>query len=123
MTTTPIKRIDSNDYLSEMTIFNHVIYLAGQVPNTPDADIQTQAQEVFANIDFLLATVGSDKNQLLSAQLFVKNLADMPVINSLWANWLQGCPKPTRATVQAELVDPRWGIEIVVTAALPVANI
>lgn len=112
-----IQRFDSSECLSEMTIFNHVVYLAGQVPVTPKADIQTQTKEVFECIDKLLAQGNSDKSRLLSAQLFLKNIADIQLVNTLWAEWLKDCPKPTRATVEANLVNPDWLIEIVITAA------
>lgn len=112
-----IQRLDSNDYLSEITTFKDVAYLAGQVPNTPTADITTQTKEVFANIDRLLAQVNSDKTRLLSAQIILKDLADFEIVNGLWAEWLKGCPKPTRATIEANLVNPLWRLEIIVTAA------
>lgn len=111
-----IQRFDSNDYLSEMTIFNHVVYLAGQVPNTADADITTQAKEVFANIDNLLAQANSDKSKLLSAQIILKDLADFETVNTLWGEWLKDSPKPARATIEANLVNPLWRLEIIVTA-------
>ena len=115
--TAQIQRFDSNDYLSEITIFNHVVYLAGQVPNTETADIHTQTKEVLDNIDAMLAKANSDKSRLLTAQIFIKDLADFAVVNSLWGDWLADCPKPTRATVKAELVNPLWKLEIVVVAA------
>ncbi len=102
--------------MSAVTVFNHVVYLSGQVPSNPEADIDAQTRNVFNTIEQLLAQVNSDKSHLLSAQLFLKDLADFPVVNALWAEWLKDCPKPARATIQAELVNPNWRIEIAVTA-------
>lgn len=115
--TATIEYIDSNEMLSEVTIHNQVVYLAGQVPDNDAADLETQTREVFANIDKMLAKAGSDKSRLLSAQLFVADLADFAVINALWESWLKGYPKPVRATVQAQLVNPKWRLEIMVIAA------
>lgn len=98
--TTEIQRIDSNEILSEVTIHNQVVYLAGQVPNNIDTDTKELAREVF-NIDKLLAQANNDKSQMLSVQVFVKDLADFPVINGLWEAWLKGSPKPVRTTIQA----------------------
>jgi enamine deaminase RidA (YjgF/YER057c/UK114 family) len=39
-------------------------------------------------------------------------------MNEVWENWVVPGHAPTRATVQATLADPRWKIEIVVTAAV-----
>ncbi len=115
--TAHIQRFDSNDYLSEITIFNQVVYLAGKVTNTDTADIHTQTKEVLDNIDAMLVKANSDKSRLLTAQIFIKDLADFEVVNSMWGDWLVDCPKPTRATVKAELVNPLWKLEIVVVAA------
>lgn len=112
-----IQRISSNDFMSAVTVFNQVVYLSGQVPKNPDADIEAQTRDVLATIDALLAQAGSDKSKLLSAQLFLKRLSDFQTVNTLWAEWLKDSPKPARATIQAELVNPDWLIEIAVTAA------
>ena len=50
-----IQRIDPGPRMSEASIHAGVAYLAGQVPLTPDADIETQTREVLAEIDELLA--------------------------------------------------------------------
>ncbi|MGE8541223.1 MAG: RidA family protein [Acinetobacter sp.] len=115
----PIQRFGSNDFMSAVTVFNQVIYLSGQVPKKPEAGIEAQTLDVLNTIDQLLAQAGSDKSQMLSAQLFLKNLADFKTVNALWAEWLKDSPKPARATIKAELVNPDWLIEIAVTAAQP----
>lgn len=109
---------DSNNTLSEIAVYNNVVYLAGQVPDDDHLDIIGQSQQVFANIDKALAQVGSDKSKLLSAQVFIKDLADFDGFNGEWQRWLSDVVPPTRATVQAHLVNPKWLVEIVVTAAL-----
>ena len=50
-----IQRIDPGNRMSEASIHGGIAYLAGQVPVTPDADIETQTREVLAEIDELLA--------------------------------------------------------------------
>lgn len=94
-----------------------MVYLAGQVPNNADADIHTQTKEVLENIDTMLAKANSDKSRMLCAQIILKNLTDFEVVNQLWGEWLNGCPKPTRATVEANLVNQLWRLEIIVTVA------
>ncbi|MEG2358832.1 RidA family protein [Acinetobacter sp.] len=114
-----IQRISSNDFMSAVTVFNQVVYLSGQVPKNPEGSIEAQTKDVLQTIDDLLAQAGSDKSRMLSAQLFLKNLADFKTVNAIWAEWLKDSPKPARATIQAELVNPDWLIEIAVTAAQP----
>ena len=112
-----VQRINSNHVMSAVTIFNQVVYLSGQVPKNVDDGIEAQTQNVLDTIDQLLAEANSDKSRILSAQLFVKNLADFTQVNTVWIDWLQGHPTPARATIQADLVNPQWLIEIAVTAA------
>lgn len=113
-----IQKIDSNDILTEITIYHGVVYLAGQVPDDDNLDIVGQSNQVFANIDKALAKAGTDKSKLLTAQVFIKDLADFDGFNQAWQAWVTGVTPPTRATVQAHLVNPKWLIEIVVTAAI-----
>ena len=114
-----IQRIRSNQVMSAATIHNKTVYLSGQVPTRTDLDIHGQTLEVFAKIEELLALANTDKSRLLSAQLFIKYLADFSNVNQLWVEWLQGHDTPARATIQADLVNPDWLIEIAVIAAQP----
>lgn len=105
--------------LSEFSIFNGVAYLAGQVPErTRDQGITAQTEEVLANIEQLLDHAGSDKSRILSCQIFLKDIADAADMNAVWDRWIPPGHAPSRATVQALLVDDAWRIEIVLCAAL-----
>lgn len=114
---TDIQRYDSNRVMSAATIFNQVVYLSGQVPKNTEQNIAGQTAEILTTIDKILSENNSDKSRILSAQLFLKNLEDFPVVNQIWMEWLTDLPKPARATIQADLVNPAWLIEIAITAA------
>jgi enamine deaminase RidA (YjgF/YER057c/UK114 family) len=114
-----IHRIKVGPRLSEVSIFNQVAYLAGQVPEISiDSGIREQTAEVLAMIDRLLAEAGSDKTRILSCQIFLKDIADIGAMNDVWDSWVPAGHCPSRATVQASLADPSWRIEIVLAAAL-----
>lgn len=115
---TSIQKFDSNEVLSEVAVHNGVVYLAGQVPDDDSLDIQGQTRQVLANIDKALAQAGTDKQHLLSAQVFIKNLADFEGFNSEWKAWVAGTTPPVRATIQADLVNPNWLVEVMVIAAV-----
>lgn len=117
MSHSDIQKTNSTEVMSAVTIHNKVVYLSGQVPKTTENDVELQTKDVLATIDALLAEAGTDKSRLLSAQLFVKNLSDFQTINAIWIDWMKGCVPPSRATIQADLVNPAWLIEIAVTAA------
>ncbi|MFW2161434.1 RidA family protein [Acinetobacter beijerinckii] len=107
----------SQEVMSAVTVFNQVVYLSGQVPKNPDLDIEGQTLDILATVEQLLASANSDKSRLLSVQLFLKNLSDFPTVNAIYVDWLKDCVAPSRATIQADLVNPNWLIEIAVIAA------
>ena len=113
-----LRRFHVGDRLSEMTIHNGTVYLAGQVADDASQDIRGQTAQVLAAIDKLLAEAGTDKAHILMCQIFIKDLADFPVMNEVWEDWLAPGDAPPRATVQANLAKPDWKVEMVVTAAV-----
>ena len=113
-----IQRFEVGKRLSEMAVHNGTVYLAGQVAEDTSANIQGQTRQVLASIDTLLAQAGSDKGRILHAQIFLPDLGDFAAMNEVWETWVVPGHTPTRATVQAGLANPRWKIEIVVTAAV-----
>jgi maltose O-acetyltransferase len=115
--TTPVRLRPAARY-SEVVIHNGTAYLAGQVPENTSSDIRGQTQEVLGMIDALLSEAGSDKSRLLSAQIFLRDIADIDAMNIVWDAWVTPGSAPARATVQASLADPAWLIEVVVTAAV-----
>ena len=104
--------------MSEMTIHNGTVYLAGQIAEDASQDIRGQTAQVLAAIDKLLIEAGTDKAHILRCQIFIKDLADFAAMNEVWEDWVAPGDAPPRATVQANLAKPEWKIEMVVTAAL-----
>jgi enamine deaminase RidA (YjgF/YER057c/UK114 family) len=113
-----IKRFHVGPRMSEMTVYNGVVYLAGQVPEDATQDITGQTRQVLEAIDRLLAEAGTDKTRILRAQIFLADMADFPGMNAAWDAWVPAGHTPARATVQAKLAKPEWKVEIVVTAAV-----
>jgi enamine deaminase RidA (YjgF/YER057c/UK114 family) len=113
-----IRRIDAGPRMSEASIHNGIVYLAGQVPEDTSLDIEGQTREVLAAIDALLAQAGSDKTRILRAQIYLADIADFAGMNRAWDAWVVPGSAPARATVEARLAKPEWKVEIVVTAAV-----
>jgi enamine deaminase RidA (YjgF/YER057c/UK114 family) len=115
-----IERHEVGARMSEIAVFNNVVYLAGQVAErNPEAGIAGQTEEVLSHIDRLLAKAGTDKTRLLQCQIYLKDIADIGAMNQVWDRWVAAGHAPPRATVHALLADPNWRIEVVVSAALP----
>lgn len=116
---TTIKRLRTGPRMSQAVICNGMVFLAGQVADTPDADTATQTREVLAKIDALLTEAGTDRSRLLTAQIFLTDMSDFAAMNAVWEAWVSPGNTPARATVQSALAGPQWKVEIVVSAALP----
>ena len=113
-----VQRFDVGNRLSEMAIHNGTVYLAGQVADDATQDIRGQTRQVLAGVDALLARAGTDKSNILMAQIFLPDMADFAGMNEVWDAWVAPGNAPPRATVQAGLAKKEWRIEVVVTAAV-----
>lgn len=113
-----LKRFDVGPQISQMAIHQGVVYLAGQIPTDMSADIQGQTSQVLKKIDALLTQAGSNKTQILRAEIFLADIADFAQMNKAWDKWVAADHAPPRATVEARLAMPEIKVEIVVTAAV-----
>lgn len=111
-----IKRIECGARMSEAVVYNGMIWLAGQV-GTPGVSVTEQTRDVLASIDALLAQAGSDKTRILSAQIWLADIADFAEMNAVWDAWVPAGHCPARATGEAKLAAPDYKVEIIVTAA------
>lgn len=114
-----IQRYESTPRLSRVVVHNGVVYLAGITSAVRDGDITVQTQSVLDTIDARLASVGSNKEKILSAQIWLKEIdRDFAGLNAAWEAWVPADAVPTRATCEAKLAAPELLVEIIVTAAL-----
>ncbi|HZU64428.1 MAG TPA: RidA family protein [Novosphingobium sp.] len=111
-----IQRIDPGPRMSEAVIHNDTIYLAGQIGD-PASDAAGQTREALAEIDALLARCGSSKAKILSATVWLADIADFDAMNTAWDAWVDPAHPPARATGEARLFAPGYKVEIIVVAA------
>ena len=118
-----IERHHTGKRMSEAVVFmpggERVAWLAGQVAADPVADVTGQTTSVLAQIDALLAEIGSDKTKILSATIYLADIKDFAAMNAVWDAWVPQGHTPARATVEANLAAPAYRIEIQVVAAAP----
>ncbi len=100
-----------------------LVFLAGQVADEPQADITGQTQQVLAQIDDLLFEAGSDKSKILSATIYLPDMADFAAMNAVWERWVVPGQTPARATVEAKLARADYKVEIQVVAAAPAQGV
>ena len=114
-----IQRIGVNTRLAGCVVHSGLVYVSGQVPTTLDADAKQQTLEVLEKIDVLLEHAGSDKSRILTAQIWIKNIAeDFTAFNEGWEAWLPAGVAPARAALQADLARPQVLVEVMLTAAV-----
>lgn len=111
-----IKHYQSGARLSEATLSHGLIFLSGQVPTNEDADITAQTENVLAQIDAILANCGSKKSRICEAVIYLADMTDFEGMNRAWDAWVRPGKTPARACVQAILANPKWKVEIKITA-------
>ena len=94
-----IKRLYVGKTLSEAAVHNGTVYLAGQVAEDTNQNIEGQTREVLGHIDRLLAEAGSDKSCILMCQIYLADVKDFVAMNSVWNEWVAQGHAPPRATV------------------------
>jgi enamine deaminase RidA (YjgF/YER057c/UK114 family) len=115
----PIDRLQPGPRMSQAVIHKKTVYLAGQVASdTRGRSVAEQTKEVLSKIDALLAEAKSDKSRILSATIWLVDMATFAEMNGVWDAWVPAGSAPARATlVSPQLVAPDYKIEIAVIAA------
>lgn len=113
-----IERHDTNERLSRVAVYNGFAFIAGTGPDTPDASVEDQTREVLRKMEGFLALARSDKTRLLSATIWLKDLKDLPAVNSIWDAWVpKGCA-PTRSCVQSVPARSEFALVVSLVAAV-----
>jgi enamine deaminase RidA (YjgF/YER057c/UK114 family) len=111
-----IRRIEAGPRMSQAVVHENTIYLAGQV-GAPGESVTQQTQTIVAQIEALLAAAGSEKSKILSATIWLADMADFAEMNAVWDKWVDGRDAPARATGEAKLATADYKVEIIVVAA------
>jgi enamine deaminase RidA (YjgF/YER057c/UK114 family) len=80
--------------------------------------VKGQTEQILKKIDALLAGAGTSRSKLLSATVYLANMASYEEMNAAWEAWVDPANTPARATVEARLAAPRYLVEIAVIAAV-----
>ncbi|HEY2539353.1 MAG TPA: RidA family protein [Stellaceae bacterium] len=116
-----IRRIDLTQppgpRMSRAVVRGDTVYLAGLTASDTSQDIKDQTKQILDKIDAYLAEAGTSKSNLLSANLWIKDMALFADMNSVWNAWVDPQNPPARACVKADMARPEILVEIMVTAA------
>jgi len=81
-----------------------------------DANFYEQTRKALKRIDESLALAGTDKSRILSAIVYIADIARKEEMNRAWDEWVDRANPPMRACLGVDL-EPPHVVEIVVTAA------
>lgn len=114
-----IRRIEAGARYSSAVIHGGKVYLSGYVPETSAGQsIAAQTLDVLTQIEETLREAGSDKTKILKANIYLADITTIGEMNEVWDRWVVPNQTPARATVEARLADPSWGVEIMIEAAV-----
>ena len=111
-----ITRIKAGERMSQAVVHNNTVYTAGQVAEGESVSAQTN--DILAKIDALLAQAGTDKSNLISATIWLADIADFAQMNAVWDGWVSKGNTPARACVESKLARKELLVEIQVIAAI-----
>src|SRR6202049_878759 len=113
-----IQRFDTGPRMSKAVVNGNTVYLAGIVAEAPKGkSMAEQTKSVLSQIDGFLAQAGTDKRKLLSANIWITDLAKFGEMNAEWDAWVSPGNTPARATVEAKLASPDYVVAVMVGAA------
>jgi 2-iminobutanoate/2-iminopropanoate deaminase len=97
-----------------------MIYCSGQIPLTPAGelvagDVSAQTEQVFANIQAVLAAAGSSLENVVKVTVFLHDMNDFAAMNAVYGKYFTSNP-PARSTVQVARLPRDAKVEIEVTA-------
>jgi enamine deaminase RidA (YjgF/YER057c/UK114 family) len=111
-----IHRLNPTPRWSDATVYQNIVHFV-EVPADTSHGFDEQLAQLLALAEQTLAKVGSDKQHLLSAVIYLTDRANVAALNHAWEAWLpEGCA-PSRACVKVELLDPAMLVEIAFVAA------
>ncbi|BBB27520.1 RidA family protein [Amphritea japonica] len=113
-----IERQEIGQRMSRIVIHNDTVYLCGQVAKDATAGIKEQTATMLEKVDALLEQAGSDREHILSATLYIRDMKDFAGMNEVWDNWAPAGHAPARACVEARMARPELLVEVSVIAAV-----
>ena len=115
-----VQRLRVTSRYCEVAISGNQVHLAGQLADDTSLTIGAQTQQTLDNIDRLLAEAGTDKTQILSVFIFLKDMEkDYAAMNAVWDAWIAEGHPPARTCVESKLYTPDVLVEMTVTAVRP----
>lgn len=119
----PLKRIEPGNRMSSAVIHGKKVYLAGFVAEAAAGkSVAEQTADILTQIDDVLKQAGTDKTNIIKANIWLTDIKTWAEMNTAWDAWAIPGQTPARATVESKLAAPGLDVEIMVEAAIPGAG-
>ena len=105
---------------SRAVVHGGLVFTVAVSPD-PDPGFYEQTRKALRRIDESLAMSGTDKSRILSAIVYIADIARKEEMNRAWDEWVDRANPPMRACLGVDLEHPHL-VEIVITAAKPEAK-
>lgn len=107
---------------NQAILIGNTLYTSGQIainPKTGDLvleNIETETKQVMANLKAVLAAANMTFENVIKSSIFISNMDDFEVINSIYGNYFNEATAPARETVQVARLPKNVNVEISVIA-------
>ncbi|MCK4890381.1 MAG: RidA family protein [Candidatus Aminicenantes bacterium] len=108
---------------SQAVSINGFLFLSGQIGIDPaigkvvEGGVSEQTKQIFSNIKNVLAEAGSTLDDVVKVTVFLKNMDDFSLVNSIYAEYFTK-PYPARSAVQVAKLPLDVDIEIETIATM-----
>lgn len=108
---------------SQAIVYGGLAYVSGQIPLDPatgeivHGEVAEQTRRVLDNLNAVLAACGSSLEGVLKTTVFLKDMAEFPKMNDVYASYFGENP-PARATVEVARLPKDVRVEIDCIAAV-----
>lgn len=107
---------------SQAQIVGNLVYTSGQIGVDPATGVapegvEAQAHQVFKNLCELLKAAGSDISKVIKTTVFIKNMDDFALVNSIYGQYFTE-PYPARSCVEVARLPKDLLVECEVIAEL-----
>ena len=104
-----VERKEVGPRMSQVVIHGNTVYLAGVVAREQAGkSVGEQTKDILATIDGYLTQAGTDTSKLLSANIWLSDIATFNEMNAVWDAWVSPVHTPASATVEAKLAAPQY---------------
>ena len=103
---------------SQAVVANGMLFVSGQIcidaatGGLVHADISSETHQVMKNIRAILTEAGTDFSKVVKTTIFVKDLNNFNIINSVYGEYFMAMEPPARETVEVSRLPKDVNVEI-----------